>query len=51
MPNLSFRISEGEELLIHGPFGDFYLRESNRDILLMLIFVVRLLWCNPALTC
>ncbi len=28
-------LKEGEELLIHGPFGDFYLRESNRDILLI----------------
>jgi Na+-transporting NADH:ubiquinone oxidoreductase subunit F len=28
-------MKEGEELLINGPYGDFYLRESNRDILLI----------------
>jgi Na+-transporting NADH:ubiquinone oxidoreductase subunit F len=28
-------LKEGDELLIQGPFGDFFLRESNRDILLI----------------
>ena len=28
-------MKEGEELLINGPYGDFYLRESERDILLI----------------
>jgi Na+-transporting NADH:ubiquinone oxidoreductase subunit F len=26
-------LKEGEELIISGPFGDFYLRDSDRDIL------------------
>jgi Na+-transporting NADH:ubiquinone oxidoreductase subunit F len=26
-------LKEGAEVLIQGPFGDFYLRDSNRDIL------------------
>jgi Na+-transporting NADH:ubiquinone oxidoreductase subunit F len=28
-------MKEGEELLINGPYGDFYLRDSERDILLI----------------
>jgi Na+-transporting NADH:ubiquinone oxidoreductase subunit F len=28
-------LQEGQELVINGPFGDFYLRESDRDILLI----------------
>lgn len=28
-------LKEGDELVIRGPFGDFYFRESDRDILLI----------------
>jgi Na+-transporting NADH:ubiquinone oxidoreductase subunit F len=28
-------LKEGEELLINGPYGDFYLRDSDRDILMI----------------
>jgi Na+-transporting NADH:ubiquinone oxidoreductase subunit F len=28
-------LKEGEELLINGPYGEFYLRDSDRDILLI----------------
>jgi Na+-transporting NADH:ubiquinone oxidoreductase subunit F len=28
-------LKEGDELVMHGPFGDFYYRESDRDILMI----------------